>query len=100
MGTQILFMLVTEPFAITAGIILGDILVQKTKALSVLAVVASMILSILGIILSLYLADMSHKIPKTIIVIAGFIVLVIPSLVSYNFFTHLKRKKTNILCNS
>lgn len=100
METQILFMLATLPFAITAGIILSDISLYRTKGLSILAIITSMILSILGVVLSLLLIDVSHKISQIIFFIAYFTVLVLPPLVGYNFFSCLKRRKLDDVFDS
>ena len=97
MGTQILFMLITLPFAITIGILLGDISLHKTKICSILAIVSSLILSVIGIILFLFSADLSHVIPEKISYIASFGVLVVPPLVGYNWFSHLKRRKVQAI---
>ena len=94
MGTQILFMLLTIPFTITLGMIIGDISLYTTHKFSLASVIASIILSVLGIIFTLHLADKSHTISSTIVYsIAFFCVLVLPPLIGYNFFSNLKRSK-------
>jgi hypothetical protein len=93
MGTQIQFMLFSMPFAITAGIILGDITLYTTRKFSFVAAIASIILSVLGFFFYLFLVDMSHKLPFTIGFTIYFSVLVLPSLIVYNCFSYFKRTK-------
>ena len=93
MGEQILFMLRRLPFAITAGVILGDVSLYTTRKFSFVGTIASLILSVLGFFFSLFLADMSHWIPKTLSFLLFFVVLVLPPLIGYNYFSYLKRTK-------
>jgi hypothetical protein len=95
MGTQVQFIMFRLPFAVTAGIILGDIPLYITKKFCVAAVIASLILSVLGFIFFLFLLDTRHidNAPVIIGFIVNYAVLVLPSLVGYNCFSYLKRRE-------
>ena len=90
MGTQIQFLFFSLPFAITVGLILGGIPLYTSKKFSIAATIASLILSILGFYLFLFMADMAVK-NRVIAFIGGFSVLVLPSLIGDNFFSWLKK---------
>ena len=96
MGTQIQFIILRIPIAVTLGIVLADISIYTTRKFSFLASLASLVLVVPSFIFSLFIGDVLNPnslLPKIITAIIVLCALILPSLVAYNLLSHLMRGK-------
>jgi len=94
MGEIIMDFFIKVPFACVAGIILSDLDVYVLRRISFMGVIASFILCVGGIYVSLYLMDVLEGFIRTV---ACLFVIAAPATIAYDLVSWARRKRRHIL---